>query len=130
MQPRVSTDIEDTNKSLYSQIFAGIGGFDTYTAIVPNVDQDNFGEGSFIGKGIYDLKTFDTVLNGTFPDNKILSHDLLEGNYLRCAYISDIELMDGFPAKFLPDMSRHHRWARGDAQIIGWLFDEDPESGI
>ena len=122
MQPRVSIDIEDTNKSLYSQIFAGIGGFDTYTAIVPNVYQDNFGEGSFIGKGIYDLKVFDTVLNGTFPDNKILSHDLLEGNYIRCAYISDIELMDGFPAKFLPDMSRHHRWARGDAQIIGWIF--------
>ena len=122
MQPRCSTDIEDTNKSLYSQIFAGVGGFDTYSAVVPNVYFDNFGEGSFVGKGIYDLKTFDTVLYNTFPDNKILSHDLLEGNYLRCAYVNDIELMDGFPSKFLSDMSRHHRWARGDAQIIGWIF--------
>lgn len=122
MQPRVSVDIEATNKSLYSQIFAGIGGFDTYSAIVPNVYQDAFGEGSFVGKGIYDLKAFDKVLSNTFPENLILSHDLLEGNYLRCAYISDIELIDDFPSKFLTDITRHHRWARGDTQIIGWLW--------
>ena len=96
MQPRVSLDIEATNKSLYSQIFAGIGGFDTYSAIVPNVYQDTFGEGSFIGKGIYDLKVFDQVLSNVFPDNLILSHDLLEGNYLRCAYVGDIEVVDDF----------------------------------
>ena len=122
MQPRVSLDIEATNKSLYSQIFAGIGGFDTYSAIVPNVYQDTFGEGSFIGKGIYDLKVFDQVLSGVFPDNLILSHDLLEGNYLRCGYVCDIELVDDFPSKFLTDTTRHHRWARGDVQIIGWLL--------
>ncbi len=122
MQPRVSVDIEATNKSLYSQIFAGIGGFDTYSSIVPNVYQDCFGEGSFIGKGIYDLKVFDKILSNTFPDNLILSHDLIEGNYLRCGYVSDIELFDDFPSKFLTDITRHHRWARGDAQIIGWLF--------
>lgn len=122
MQPRVSVDIEATNKSLYSQIFAGIGGFDTYSAIVPNVFQDAFDEGSFIGKGIYDLKIFQQVLEHTFPDNLILSHDLLEGNYLRCAYVCDIELIDDFPSKFLTDTTRHHRWARGDVQIISWLF--------
>ena len=122
MQPRVSLDIEATNKSLYSQIFAGIGGFDTYSAIVPNVYQDTFGEGSFIGKGIYDLKVFDQVLSNVFPDNLILSHDLLEGNYLRCAYVGDIEVVDDFPAKFLTDTTRHHRWARGDVQIVGWLL--------
>ena len=122
MQPRVTMDIEDTNKSLYSQVFAGIGGFDTYTSVVPNVYQDSFGEGSFVGKGIYDLECFDKILDNTFPDNKVLSHDLLEGNYLRCAYISDIELVDGFPSKFLTDATRHHRWARGDVQIIDWLF--------
>ena len=122
MQPRVSVDIEATNKSLYSQIFACIGGFDTYSAIVPNVYQDAFDEGSFIGKGIYDLKVFQQVLEETFPDNLILSHDLLEGNYLRCAYVCDIELIDDFPSKFLTDTTRHHRWARGDVQIIGWLF--------
>ena len=122
MQPRVSVDIEATNKSLYSQVFAGIGGFDTYSAIVPNVYQDAFNEGSFVGKGIYDLEVFEKVLGNTFPENLILSHDLLEGNYLRCAYISDIELIDDFPSKFLTDITRHHRWARGDTQIIGWLL--------
>ena len=126
MQPRVSVDIEATNRSLYSQIFAGIGGFDTYSAVVPNVYQDAFQEGSFVGKGIYDLKVFNEVLENTFPDNLILSHDLLEGNYLRCGYVSDIELIDDFPSKFLVDVSRHHRWARGDTQIIGWLKNKVP----
>lgn len=126
MQPRVSVDIEATNKSLYSQIFAGIGGFDTYSAVVPNVYQDSFGEGSFVGKGIYDLKVFNTILENTFPDNLILSHDLLEGNYLRCGYVSDIEFFDDFPSKFLVDVTRQHRWARGDTQIIGWLLNKVP----
>lgn len=121
MQPRIGIDIEATNKSLYSQIFAGIGGFDTYSAIVPNVYQDSFGEGSFVGKGIYDLETFDQILNHTFPENLILSHDLLEGNYLRCGYVCDIELIDGFPSKFIMDVKRQHRWARGDVQIISWI---------
>ena len=128
MQPRVSVDIEATNKSLYSQIFAGIGGFDTYSAVVPNVYQDCFQEGSFVGKGIYDLKVFNEVLDDTFPDNLILSHDLLEGNYMRCGYVSDIEMIDDFPSKFLTDITRHHRWARGDTQIIGWLFSKVPNA--
>ena len=126
MQPRVSVDIEATNKSLYSQIFAGIGGFDTYSALVPNVYQDSFGEGSFVGKGIYDVKVFNDLLSETFPENLILSHDLLEGNYLRCGYVSDIELIDDFPSKFLVDTTRQHRWARGDNQIINWLFRKVP----
>ena len=126
MQPRVGLDIEATNRSLYSQIFAGIGGFDTYSALVPNVYQDSFGEGSFVGKGIYDVEIFEKVLGETFPDNLILSHDLLEGNYLKCAYVSDVELIDDFPSKFLVDTTRHHRWARGDTQIIGWLFNKVP----
>ena len=122
MQPRVSVDIESTNKSLYSQIFAGVGGFDTYSAVVPNVYQDLFKEGSFIGKGIYDLEVFDEILDNTFPDNLILSHDLLEGSYLRTGYVSDIEVIDDFPSSFLTDITRHHRWARGDTQILYWLF--------
>ena len=121
MQPRVGLDIDATNKSIYSQVFAGIGGFDTYTAFVPNVYQDTFGEGSFVGKGIYDSEIFNKVLDNTFPDNLILSHDLLEGNYIRCGYVSDIEVIDDFPSKFLVDVTRQHRWARGDTQIIGWL---------
>ena len=126
MQPRVDVDIEATNRSLYSQIFAGIGGFDTYASIVPNVYQDTFGEGSFVGKGIYDLEVFHKIIADAFPDNLILSHDLLEGNYLRCAYTSDVELIDDFPSNFLVDVTRQHRWARGDTQIIGWLFPKVP----
>lgn len=126
MQPRLSIDIEATNKSLYSQIFAGIGGFDTYSAIVPNVYQDAFGEGSFVGKGIFDLHIFNDLLSNTFPDNRILSHDLLEGNYLRCGYVSDIELIDDFPSKFLIDVTRQHRWARGDTQIMTWVGNKVP----
>lgn len=118
MQPRISIDIESTNRSLYSQIFAGVGGFDTYSAIVPNINQDLFDEGNFVGKGIYDLEVCDKILYNAFPDNLILSHDLLEGNYLKCAYVADIELYENFPSEFLTDVPRHHRWARGDAQML------------
>lgn len=121
IQPRVNVDIESTNKSIYSQIMAGIGGFDIYSSIVPNFYQDVFGEGSFVGKGIYDLKTFDEILSNTIPENLVLSHDLLEGNYLRCGYASDIEVIDDFPSEFVVESSRQHRWARGDVQILGWL---------
>lgn len=122
MQPRMNIDIESTNTSLYSQVFAGIGGFDTYSVLVPNINQDLFFEGSFAGKGIYDLEIFDKVLYNRFPNNLILSHDLLEGSYLRCAYVSDIEFIEDFPSKFLIDAKRQHRWARGDTQIIGYLL--------
>lgn len=121
VQPRVSVDIEATNESAYSQLIAGIGGFDVYSSIIPNFYQDVFKEGSFVGKGIYDLEIFETVLADAFPENLILSHDLLEGNYIRCGFASDIELIDDFPAEFLVDTSRQHRWTRGDVQILGWL---------
>ena len=121
VQPRVSVDIESTNKSTYSQLVAGIGGFDIYSSIIPNFYQDVFEEGSFVGKGIYDLQVFETVIGEKFPENLILSHDLLEGNYIRCGFASDIELIDDFPSSFLVDMSRQHRWTRGDIQILGWL---------
>lgn len=122
MQPKISVDIESSNKSTYVQLFGGLGGFDTYNPILSNFYQDVFAEGSFMGKGIYDLKVFQKVLEGRFPLSLILSHDLLEGNYLRSGFISDVEIVDNFPSKFLTDMSRHHRWARGDTQISPWLF--------
>ncbi len=121
VQPRVSVDIEATNKSYYSQLIAGIGGFDIYSQIVPSFYHDVFEEGSFVGKGIYDVEVFETVIGNKLPENLILSHDLLEGNYLRCGFASDIELIDDFPAEFLVDMSRQHRWTRGDVQVAGWL---------
>ncbi len=122
LQPKISVDVESTNKSLFSQIYAGIGGLDPYSTIVPNFYQDVFKEGSFIGKGIYDLEIYQKVLKGRFPNQLILSHDLLEGNYLRCGVVSDVELIDDFPSKFLVDATRRSRWARGDMQIINWIF--------
>jgi cyclic beta-1,2-glucan synthetase len=122
MQPRISVEVEVTNKSEYSQLFAGLGGLDIYSTKHFDLYQDVFGEGSFTGKGIYDLSVFDEILDNRFPNNLILSHDLLEGNYLRCGYISDVELFDGFPSKYLNDAKRHHRWTRGDWQIISFLF--------
>jgi len=121
MQPRVGIDVEVTNKSQYSQLFAGLGGLDIYTQACFDLYQDVFNEGSFVGKGIYDLKVFDQVLAETFPNNLILSHDLIEGNYLRCGFINDVELFDDYPARYLNDIARRHRWNRGDWQIIGWL---------
>ncbi len=121
MQPKVSVDVESTNQSLYTQIYAGIGGYDIYNKVVANFYQDVFKEGSFWGKGIYDLEVFDEVLTGLFPNNQILSHDLLEGNYVRCGFVSDVEVIDDFPSTFLADATRRHRWARGDMQISPWL---------
>ncbi len=83
--------------------------------------QDNFQEGIFTGKGIYDLKVFSEVLKNKFPENTVLSHDLLEGCYLRCGLVSDIMLMDGYPTKYNSFMNRLSRWIRGDWQITNWL---------
>ena len=83
--------------------------------------QDNFGEGIFTGKGIYDVEVFSEVLKQEIPENTVLSHDLLEGSYLRCGLVTDIMLMDGYPAKYASFMNRLARWTRGDWQIVRWL---------
>lgn len=121
LQPTVNIDIDSTNKSMFSQVYAGIGGFDSYSNTVPNFYQDVFKEGSFQGKGIYDLEVCQEILKPAFPDHLILSHDLLEGNYLRCGCVSDITLIDDFPSKYISDATRRARWARGDIQIIDWI---------
>ena len=121
MQPRVNVDVEVTNKSRYAQLFAGLGGLDDYTTASFEMYQDIFNEGSFCGKGIYELKVFKKVLKGTFPENLILSHDLIEGCHIRCGLINDLELFDDNPSNYIDDAKRHHRWTRGDWQIIGWL---------
>lgn len=121
MQPRVNVDVEVTNKSRYAQLFAGLGGLDVYTTASFELYQDIFNEGSFCGKGIYDLRIFQQVLKGAFPQNLILSHDLIEGCHIRCGLINDVELFDDNPSNYIDDAKRHHRWTRGDWQIIGWL---------
>ncbi|KOM96135.1 NdvB [Clostridium botulinum] len=122
MQPRVSIGVEDANKTLFSKIFSGQVGLDTYTTAVSDIYQDLFKEGIFTGKGIYHVDTFNTMLNGEIKENSVLSHDLLEGSYVRTALVTDIELVDGYPAYYNSSCKRLHRWVRGDWQLIPWIF--------
>ena len=121
MQPRVGIDLISSKKSKFVEIFAGMGGTDSYTNAISDIYQDNFDEGIFTGKGIYDLETFSIMLKNQIPENTVLSHDLLEGNYLRCALVSDILLLDGYPNSFNTFITRLERWIRGDWQIIRWI---------
>lgn len=121
LQPRVTNSLPGNNQSHFAHMFGGEPGIDPYTRAVSDVYQDAFHEGSFIGKGIYDVAAFETVLHNRFPDNKILSHDLLEGNYTRSGLVSDVQLYEEYPARYMADARRRHRWIRGDWQIAGWL---------
>ena len=121
MQPRVEPSLPTSLRSWFSRLHSGDLGVDPYTLIVSDAYQDLFGEGSFIGKGIYDLDFFERLC-GYFRENTILSHDLLEGCHGRCALISDVILYEDYPSSYASDVSRRHRWIRGDWQILGWLF--------
>jgi cyclic beta-1,2-glucan synthetase len=129
LQPRISVDLEAASKSFFSRAFAGLGGTDPYGSTVSDLYQDLFDEGIFTGKGIFDVEVFSQCLDDRFPDNRILSHDLLEGCYLRAALVSDVELTDGFPYKVNSWFSRLHRWTRGDWQLLPWLFKKVPSPG-
>lgn len=120
--PSVGLDIEAANKSIFSKIFGGVGGLDIYTNAIANVYQDVFGEAIFCGKGIYNIELFEKLLGEEIPQNLVLSHDLLEGSFIRAGLASDIELQDGFPNNYIAYMKRNHRWYRGDMQIIKWLL--------
>ena len=122
LQPRVSVSLPQTRQSRYAFLQGGEPGIDPYTRAVSDVYQDLFGEGSFIGKGIYDIEAFEQALDGRFADNRILSHDLLEGCYARAGLVSDVQLYEEYPARYAADVSRRHRWIRGDWQLAGWLL--------
>jgi cellobiose phosphorylase len=122
LQPRVSLSLPSAQRSWFVRIFGGQAGIDPYTGTVSDVYQDLFQEGSFIGKGIYDVDAFEKLLGRRFPENLILSHDLLEGCYARSALISDIELFETYPAQYSIDTGRRHRWIRGDWQIAMWAL--------
>lgn len=121
IQPRVGIDLDASRQSLFSKIFSGMGGTDLYANAISDVYQDNFEEGIFTGKGIYDVAAFHKVLSNEIPENTVLSHDLLEGSFLRAGLDTSIFLLDGCPAKYNSYMQRLHRWIRGDWQLIGWL---------
>lgn len=121
LQPRVSVSLAGSRRSWFVRLFAGEAGIDPYTRAVSDVYQDLFREGSFIGKGIYDVDAFERALIGRCPDNTVLSHDLLEGCHARAALMSDVELYEEYPSRYNVDMGRRHRWIRGDWQLIPWL---------
>jgi len=122
LQPRVAVSLPGANRSRYARMCASEPGIDPYTRTISDVYQDLFGEGSFIGKGIYDVDAFEQALAGRFPDNRILSHDLLEGCYARCGLLSDVQLYEEYPSRYGADVSRRHRWIRGDWQIAQWAM--------
>lgn len=121
MQPRISFDMDSSNRSIFSRIYTGQHGLDPYASAVSDVYQDLFNEGIFTGKGIYDLEVFQSILKDTVPENSVLSHDLLEGSYVRAALVSNLELVDSYPSKYNSFATRLHRWIRGDWQLIPWL---------
>jgi cyclic beta-1,2-glucan synthetase len=129
LQPRVSLSLVDATRSLFARIFTGSAGIDPYTTAVSDVYQDLFGTGTFTGKGIYDLDAFEAATGHTFPENHILSHDLIEGNFARCGLVTDIEFFDAFPASYLAYSRREHRWVRGDWQLPPWLSRRVPLPG-
>jgi cyclic beta-1,2-glucan glucanotransferase len=126
LQPRVGISIESARKSRLASIYSGETGFDIYTRAVSDVYQDLFGEGSFTGKGIYEVDTFQRVLGNRFPSNALLSHDLIEGVYGRAGLVSDVEVIDDYPSHFSAYCRRMHRWVRGDWQILRWLLPSVP----
>jgi len=122
LQPRVSISPTSASRSYFARIFSGNTGIDPYTTASSDIYQDLFGEGSYTGKGLYDVDAFVSALSDRVPENSILSHDLFEGLYARCALVSDIELLDDSPTHFDTFAKRSHRWVRGDWQIAGWIF--------
>ena len=122
LQPRVGISLTSASRSKFAAIFSGNAGIDPYTTASSDVYQDLFGEGSFTGKGLYDVDAFENSLKGRVPENSILSHDLFEGLYARCGLVSNIELLDDFPTFYDSFAQRTHRWVRGDWQIARWIL--------
>jgi hypothetical protein len=126
LQPRVGVSLPSASRSWFAKLFAGDVGIDPYTRAVSDVYQDVFQEGSFIGKGIYDVDAFQQAVAGRFPENSVLSHDLIESYHARSALVSDVELYEEYPSRYKTDINRRHRWIRGDWQISQWLLPRVP----
>jgi hypothetical protein len=130
LQPRVGVSVSSASQSRLASLYSGETGFDIYTRAVSDVYQDLFGEGSFAGKGIYEVSILQQVLDRRFPRNALLSHDLIEGSYARAGLVTDIEIIDDYPSHYSAHTRRTHRWVRGDWQIARWLLNRVPdESG-
>ena len=129
LQPRVTPTLPtDREGSLFQRIFSGPAGIDPYASAVSDVYQDLFGEGSYIGKGIYDVDAFEAALAGRVPENALLSHDLFEGIFARAGLVTDIEFFEEFPSHYEVAAARQHRWARGDWQLLPWIIGHAPDT--
>jgi cyclic beta-1,2-glucan synthetase len=123
LQPRITSTLPAEHEaSIFQGIFAGAAGIDPYASAVSDVYQDLFREGSYTGKGIYDLDAFGAAMAGRVPENALLSHDLFEGVFARAGLVTDVELFDEFPSNYLVSAARQHRWARGDWQLLPWIL--------
>jgi len=127
LQPRIGISIHSAARSRLASLYSGETGFDIYTRAVSDVYQDLFGEGIFTGKGIYEVDVLREVLEERFPENALLSHDLIEGAYARAALVSDVELIDDYPSHFSAYSRRKHRWVRGDWQTLRWILERVPD---
>jgi hypothetical protein len=126
LQPRAGISIRSAGRSRLAKIWSGQTGLDVYSCAVSDVYQDLYGEGTYVGKGIYEVDTLHRVLDGRFPSNLLLSHDLIEGAYARSGLASDIEIIEGYPTFYSVYNRRKHRWLRGDWQIAEWLLSRVP----
>jgi cyclic beta-1,2-glucan synthetase len=127
LQPRVTPSLPiGQDGSLFQRIFSSVSGIDPYASAVSDVYQDMFGEGSYAGKGIYDVDAFEASLEGRIPPSTLLSHDLFEGIFARAGLASDVEVVEDFPSRYDIGALRHHRWARGDWQLLPWLLGRVP----
>jgi cyclic beta-1,2-glucan synthetase len=126
LQPRTEVKPTRVIKSYFSRIYAGDLGLDLYTRAVSDVYQDLFGEGIYVGKGIYDVAAFYRSLEGKVPQNSLLSHDLFEGIQGRAGLVSDIVFFEDYPPDYASHVNRLHRWVRGDWQLLPWLFPRVP----
>jgi cellobiose phosphorylase len=126
LQPRVGVSLPSAHRSVFAAIQSGHPGVDPYTTAVSDVYQDLFGEGSFTGKGVYDVATFERATHGRFPENALLSHDLIEGSYARAGLATDVIVYDDYPSRYLTYTRRKHRWIRGDWQLLPWLTGRVP----
>ena len=127
LQPRVRVSVQSASRSRLANIYSGQTGMDIYTHAVSDVYQDLYGEGIFAGKGIYEVSIMQHVLEHRFPQNALLSHDLIEGAYARAGLVTDIEVVEDYPSHYSAYNRRKHRWLRGDWQITSWLFSRVPD---
>ena len=127
LQPRVTPSLTTGDEaSFFQRVFSANRGLDPYVFTVSDLYQDVFGEGTFTGKGLYHVDAFEAALKGRIAENTVLSHDLLEGALARAALVTDVEVVEDYPTRYSVEASRQHRWARGDWQLLRFIFDPQP----